>query len=148
MLMLSKGSNESISFPELGITIHLLRLHSGKATIGIDAGPDVQICQEQTGTNAVLTMADSTKQTATLPKELRHEIRNALHGVSVAIHLFREQMKVGLTDDADETFEVLKKSLQKLDQHELLSSPASDFHENIDCPENEDHLLAVEDEKF
>jgi len=124
MLMLSKRPKETLSFPEAGITIHFLRVHSGTVKLGVDAKPEIQIIHDQPETASATTNLDSDETVPLLPRELRHGIRNELHGISVGLHLLREQLKLGLAEDADETFQIIKKSLKTLDENEILKSPS------------------------
>ena len=123
MLMLSKRPKESLSFPEAGITIHFLRVHSGTVKLGVDADPKIQIVQDATDNADTPAPLETSGFVPELSKELRHGIRNELHGISVGLHLLREQLRMGLLEDADETFQMIKDSLKTLDESELLQSP-------------------------
>ena len=129
MLMLSKRPKESLSFPEAGITIHFLRVHSGTVRLGVEANPEIEIVQAKPDHASVKTSLETNLESRgfvpELPKELRHGIRNELHSISVGLHLLREQLRMGMSDEADETFQFIKESLKTLDENELLQSPST-----------------------
>ncbi len=131
MLVLSRRAQEKISFPQVGISIHFLRVRSGTAKVGIDAPRDVQIVRDEIDDDAALAARAMRKELLRLPRQERHAIRNELQTISVGIHLFREQMHLGLEVDAQETFESIMTSLRALDANEVLRRPVT---EKFDLP--------------
>nr|WP_286177587.1 response regulator [Rhodopirellula sp. JC639] len=63
------------------------------------------------------------RQIAQLPQETRHGIRNELHEITVGLHLYRELVRAGISDEADETFLALQESLKRLDANEAFRRP-------------------------
>ena len=123
MLVLSRRSKERLSLPDLGVTIHFLRIQAGSVKVGVDAPPQVRIMRDEV--SDVSKRADATrKQLLRLPREIRHGIRNELHAISVGLHLYQEQMKLGMTDDARETFDDIMASIRRLDENELFQRSA------------------------
>ena len=47
MLVLSRKPGESITFPELGIKIVVVRLSNGRATLGVEAPRDVGVSRTE-----------------------------------------------------------------------------------------------------
>ena len=51
-----------------------------------------------------------------VPREMRHEVRNSLNTIRLAVELFQRQMEAGLPDKAQATFLKLVHQLESLDQ--------------------------------
>ena len=47
MLVLSRGLNEKVVFPTLGITVDILRLAGSKVRLGIDAPREIPVMREE-----------------------------------------------------------------------------------------------------
>jgi len=122
MLVISRRSTDRISFPQIGITIHFIRVQGGSAKVGIDAPRDIQIVRDEITENPEAT-AKLREQWSRLPKEVRHEIRNELHAISVGVHLFKEQIKAGVEAESGETFAEIQAAIRRLDANEVLRRP-------------------------
>lgn len=119
MLVLSRRSKEKLSFPELGITVHFLRIQSGAVKVGVDAPPSIKIVRDEIAEAG--KQAEATRrQLLRLPREVRHDIRNELHSISIGLHLYQEQMRVGAAEDARETFEEITAAVRRLDENDVL----------------------------
>lgn len=123
MLVLTRRAKDKVSFPQVGITIHFLRVHSGQAKVGVDAPRDIAIIRDEVDNNQAAEFV--RRQLAMLPRDVRHGIRNELHEISVGLHLVRELVKAGLLDEAEETFGTLQAALQRLDENAVLRSPVT-----------------------
>ncbi|TWT34652.1 response regulator [Blastopirellula retiformator] len=118
MLVVTRHSKEKISFPQVGITIHFIRIHSGNVKIGVDAPRDIAIVRDE------IESDDSTaslirRQFLRLPREIRHGIRNELHEISIGLHLYRELQRAGHVDEAEEAFQCIQHSLKRLDENQV-----------------------------
>ncbi|MEQ8208465.1 MAG: response regulator [Lacipirellulaceae bacterium] len=119
MLVLSRRSKEKLSFPELGITVHFLRIQSGAVKVGVDAPPSIKIVRDEIAGSG--KQAEETRrQLLRLPREVRHDIRNELHSISIGLHLYQEQMRVGDAKDAQETFDEIMAAVRRLDENDVL----------------------------
>lgn len=125
VLVITRRSTDKISFPQVGITVHFIRVQGSSAKVGVDAPRDIAIVRDEAADDAA-AVAKLREQWLRLPKEVRHEIRNELHAVSVGIHLLREQNRSGLQEDADETFGMIQESIARIDNNEVLKRPAED----------------------
>lgn len=125
MLVITRKSTDRISFPQLGITIHFVRVQGNAAKIGIDAPRDIVIVRDEVEDDGSLIADKLRDQWRRLPKEVRHEIRNELHAISVGLHLYKQQNIAGLTADADETFVEIQNAIQRLDENNVLQSPST-----------------------
>ena len=119
MLVLSRRSKEKIALPDLGVTIHFLRIQAGSVKVGVDAPQTVRILRDELG-DAASRAAKAHEQLVRLPREVRHGIRNELHSMCVGLHLYQEQMKLGMTDDAEETFREIQAAIRRLDENKVL----------------------------
>ena len=122
MLVLTRRNKDKICFPQLGITVHFIRVHSGQVKVGVDAPRDVKILRDEIqGKEDAAKLMD--RQMSHLPKDVRHGIRNELHQVSVGLHLYKELMAASLMDEAGDVFEQIQDALGRLDQMQVLNSP-------------------------
>ncbi len=118
MLVVTRHSKEKISFPQVGITIHFIRVHSGNVKMGIDAPRDIAIVRDEIdGTETTASLV--RRQFLRLPKDIRHGIRNELHQVSVGLHLYRELIRAGHAQEAEEAFQAIQESLERLDENQV-----------------------------
>lgn len=120
MLVLSRRENEKVHLPDLGVTIQILGIKASNVRIGIDAPAEVRIVRDE------LIDGDAAPQSRRthvirLPASVRHALRNDLNSLSVALHLFRQEVAAGLHRDADETFDVLVEYLERLSNSDVLS---------------------------
>ena len=95
MLVLSRKPDEKIVFPNLGVTLTLLGVRGRVAKIGIEAPEDLPILRQE-----IADAEHDIAQEPYLPREVRHELRNRLHAIKLAVHLFQRQMEAGLVDQA------------------------------------------------
>ncbi len=123
MLFLSRRANQKFSFPEVDIEIHFTQVSSDTANIRIDAPMHLQIDHDEADDEAASTPEASLKELARLPSHVRHAIRNELQMISVGLHLFKEQIHLGLEDEANETFETVMTALRSLDANDVLQRP-------------------------
>ncbi len=143
MLVLSRRAKDKIHFPDVGITIHFIRVQSGTAKIGIDAPMQIKIVRDNVCPDAESRAKNVRGELLQLPREVRHAIRNELHAISVGTHLLNEQLRMGLEEDAQETFDTIQESLQRLDENRVLQrrEETSLMH-----PTEPGTVLVVEDE--
>ncbi|MEZ6047408.1 MAG: response regulator [Planctomycetaceae bacterium] len=145
MLILSRRSKEKISFPQLGITIHFIRIQSGTAKVGVDAPLQVEIIRDEIRPEKSVQTRSVRDELLELPKNVRHNIRNELHVISVGAHLLKEQLEMGMKEEALDTFQTIQESLKRLDDNKVLKKPevrSSKQDEKTGPPT----VLVVEDE--
>lgn len=125
MLVLTRRTKDKVSFPQVGITVHFIRVQSGQVKIGVDAPRDITILRDEVADgDSIAEMI--RRQIAHLPQETRHTIRNELQEITVGLHLYRELLRAGICDEAEETFTSLQESLKRLDSNEAFQRP--DWH--------------------
>jgi carbon storage regulator CsrA len=121
MLVLTRRSKDKIVFPQVGITIHFIRVQSGQVKVGVDAPRDIRVVREEINSTEQ-QLAISQQRLSRLPRDIRHGIRNELHQVSVGLHLYKELLSASLETEANEVFEDIQAALQRLDETEALNS--------------------------
>ena len=141
MLVLSRGRNDKVVFPNLGITVEILNIASNKVRVGIDAPPNVAVLRHElvaAGRPRSCCLAGSRPA----PK-LSHEIRNRLHAANLALHLSQKQLQAGLYPQAEKT---LQKALDEFAAvEERLATPRIAGAPPPSRPDFRGHALMVED---
>lgn len=114
MLVLTRRADQKIVFPNLGITLQVLRIRGNVVKIGIDAPPSVAVLRHEISEgDAAAPPAPESEADAV--RERRHAMRNRLNAVTVALHLYRKQLENGLANDAEATLQKLMEQLAALD---------------------------------
>ena len=139
MLVLTRRSKDKIFFPQLDVTIHFIRVQSGQVKVGVDAPREITILRDEIRDNAPATISEH--KLASLPKNVRHGIRNELHQISVGMHLYKELMSAGLKDEASEVFTSIQESISRVDASEALSAPEAPM-----TVPTSDSVVVVEDD--
>ena len=117
MLVLSRKEEQKILFPALGISLKILHIKGSTVRVGIDAPMEVRIVRDELVDGG--TIDDHVNR---LPHELRHAFRNELNAISIASHLFKQEMECGSFDDAALTFDKLVQRLERVIKSKLLAS--------------------------
>lgn len=137
MLVLSRGRNDKIVFPNLGITVEILNIASNKVRVGVDAPPSVTVLRhELAGEAGSAAQAESLNPT----RKLSHEIRNRLHAANLAMHLSQKLLQANRQADAERT-------LQKaLDEFAAVEERLTSRDQPAPAPvRTRGHALIVED---
>ncbi len=146
MLVLSRGPEDKIVFPNLGITVEILRVSGSRVRVGVDAPKDVRVLRHELADSlsAELQAADA----AHAEQLDSHHHRNQLNRASVAMELAAKQLNAGLQDRALTT---LRKAVAEFDRLDAgLAGPAEPTASDsakprallVDDDANEAELLA------
>jgi carbon storage regulator CsrA len=148
MLVLSRKEDQKVCFPSLGVTVQILRVRGSSVRLGVDAPTEVRIIRDELEDHGTGVPAQRS-QIFRLPREMRHELRNELNSLSIALHLFKQEIDAGLVQDADATFEKLVSKLTSVCENRALSregTSRSDTFESsaliVDDAANEREMLA------
>lgn len=114
MLVLSRRASDKICFPNLGISVEVLRINGNTVRLGIDAPDDVKVLRHEL-LNCWESEIGST-QTAGKWGELSHDLRNRLNTASLALHLMQKQIEAGLVNEAESTMQKALREFQALDK--------------------------------
>lgn len=141
MLVLSRRVDEELVFPNLDIRIKILRNVGSRVQLGIDAPEFIEVARGE--------RIDSWNASSPAVPGSRHQIRNCLNAVRLALELYDRQMNRGDVDAANKTFLRIVAQLRKADVEEAgpTSSPVSDTASGpkvlvVDDDANERQLLA------
>ena len=110
MLVVSRKKNQTIRFPNLGISVEVLRIAGNAVRIGVAAPCDVRILRGELPDNQEF---DDRPDAA---RNERHALRNRLNSVNLALHLLQKQLEAGRFDDAEETLDKALRTLTDLDR--------------------------------
>ena len=139
MLVLSRGPSEKIVFPNLGITVEVLRIQGNRVRVGINAPQNVAVLRQeldQARIDAALAERDGTGEGPSM-----HRQRNRLHTAQLALKLLQKQLEAGLTADSAKT---LQKALREFDSlDEEFSPPEAEV--KVDPVPGSRRVLLVED---
>jgi len=142
MLVLSRKKNQTIRFPNLGISVEILRLSGNTVRVGVDAPHDVRVLRGELEEESQDGGGEAKQQR----KTLRHELRNRLNSATLALHVLQKQLDAGRVEDAEATLTKALESFAQLDQ--LASQQSLDSSSNLDQRETvaqSRRALVVED---
>src|SRR5438045_3918509 len=94
MLVLTRRPEEKIVFPNLGVTVKILRVQGSAVRVGVEAPPDVRVLRNE--------LADPIAERAAVPR-LSHALRNRLNSVNLSLHLLQRQLGQGQFGAAEAT---------------------------------------------
>ena len=153
MLVLSRRVDQKVSFPGLGITVQILGVKGSNVKVGVDAPLEIRVIRDELAEpeqqKGEMPDASDKPEPKThiirLPREARHALRNQLNTLSIALHMFKQQIDAGYDDDAEDTFDRLVTYLEQLSQGEIDTSGNAAKEERESAPRPYRALL-VEDE--
>ena len=111
MLVLSRGRNDKVVFPHLGITVEILAIQGNKVRLGVDAPPEVVVLRHE------LLDSVRARPSEEPPVKLSHELRNRLNAATLALHLSQKQLHAGMHDEAESTLEKALTEFGSLERH-------------------------------
>lgn len=133
MLVLSRRVDEELLFPNLDIRIKILRNHGNRVQLGIEAPEFIEVARGE--------RIESWNSRPPSVSGSRHQIRNQLNAVRLALELYDRQMNRGDVDAANRTFLRIVGQLRRADQ-EHAAVPASAVHDKVCGP----RVLVVDDD--
>jgi carbon storage regulator CsrA len=99
MLVLSRGRNDKVVFPTLGITVEILRIEGRNVRLGIDAPKSVPIMRSEIADPLPEPAMETTSPTG----GLTHSMRNRLQKATVGLRMLQRLLDTGKADDAEPT---------------------------------------------
>ncbi len=117
MLVLSRHENEKVVFPNLGVSVEVLRV-AGKVTrLGIEAPAEIQILRGELADASAANdlFAKASPPGASLAKSVRHAIRNRLNVASLGLQVLQRRLESGDAEAAEATIAKIFNELSEID---------------------------------
>lgn len=121
MLVLSRKEDQTIVFPNLGITLEILRVKGNSVRVGVDAPKSVKIVRgellerdEESAPTGIFS--GLKKNLATLDLKTRHRLRNYLNEASLSVDVAQKKIATGGNADAEKFLSRAVVALNDLNQ--------------------------------
>jgi carbon storage regulator CsrA len=146
MLVLSRGRNDKVVFPTLGISVEILRVSGNKVRLGIDAPSEVPVHRHEVSERIEASGEQSETVKFPLSNEspaakLNHAMRNRLNTAALGLHLLHKNLEIGDLTDAEATIFKVFNELKAIET-ELEGPATKKSHEATDAHRR---ALVVED---
>jgi carbon storage regulator CsrA len=107
MLVLSRGRNDKVVFPTLGISVEILRVAGNKVRLGIEAPHEIPVhrheVSERMEANGEAETLRFPAPPESLSAKLNHATRNRLNAAALGLHLLHRKIEIGDLSDAEST---------------------------------------------
>lgn len=107
MLVLSRGRNDKVVFPTLGISVEILRVSGNKVRLGIEAPHEIPVhrheVSERMEANGEAETLRFPAPPESLAAKLNHATRNRLNAAALGLHLLHRKIETGDLSDAEST---------------------------------------------
>lgn len=145
MLVLSRRQNDKLVFPNLGITVEILKISGRSVRVGVKAPSGVRVFRQEILSELDRVLAE--KMAAGTAGESAHRLRNRLNKVGLGLHLLQKQYEMGRAADAERTLETILDEFRTLDEDlsaKAVAAPAVDARRAllVEDDANESELLA------
>lgn len=115
MLVLTRRGDQSIVFPELDVTVQILRVRGNVVKVGIDAPRDVTVLRKEVLDDPNTIVPRSRRET------LNHEIRGHVHQAKLAAALLSRKIELGMSSDVENELASMLRGLENISQ--IVSDP-------------------------
>lgn len=125
MLVLSRRANETIRFPQLGISVSIVSVKGNRVQVGVDAPPNIQVLRKELESAAVThsNAADSSSSQIANNQEphfgaakKQHDFKNRLNHATLGLHLAQRQLDAGQSEAAQKTLSIALARLMELEK--------------------------------
>jgi carbon storage regulator CsrA len=140
MLVLSRGNNDKIVFPTLGISVEILRIAGKKVRLGIAAPKEIPVHRHEIAKKT--QEAPCHDAPAREQPRLSHSVRNRLHTASLALHVLGRKLELEETTDAEAVIFRILNELKAIEGE--LEGDVTDFRPSR--PTSRYRALIVEDD--
>lgn len=140
MLVLSRGPQDKVVFPNLGITVEILRVDGNRVRVGVDAPKEVRVLRHELAES----FSNELQQEHVADREdSTHRFRNRLNTAHLALSLAEKQINAGMNDRALET---LQRAMSEFDQLDAVLKPAAPSQPAAKRAASKPRALLVEDD--
>jgi carbon storage regulator CsrA len=119
MLVLSRREHESVAFPNLGITVSVVRVAGKVVRLGIEAPKHVRILRHELAHTVdeppLQPPVEPRGAPLDLTRETRHAVRNRLNTASLGLQVLQMHLEQGSTDDSEALIFQLFNQLHEID---------------------------------
>ncbi|MEM6331067.1 MAG: response regulator [Planctomycetota bacterium] len=135
MLVLSRRQNDKVLFPNLGISVHILRVEGSKVRVGVEAPPEVKVLRHE-----VPEWSDSRGPRGSQPRNRQPgglrgvtprddaQLRRRLHSAAESLNALYRLCDQNLPKDAEKLIYSIFKHLRAIDETtgggDLLAGPS------------------------
>ncbi|MEM8947072.1 MAG: response regulator [Planctomycetota bacterium] len=141
MLVLSRGLNDKVVFPTLGITVDIFRIEGNKVRLGIEAPREIPVFRHEIVERMQLA-GEETTPTTPAASDLSHSIRNRLNTASLGLHVLHRKLEAGKTEDAEADIFSVFNELKAIEDEIQGRGPAEASQVQSECH----RTLVVEDD--
>lgn len=116
MLVLSRRENQRFCFPNLGISVSVLRTAGKVVRLGIDAPKEIRVVREEVMDSCEESQSPVQPMTGNsmTSKEERHEFRNRLNSATLGLQVLQQRLEQDDTDDLESLVYRIFENLQDL----------------------------------
>jgi carbon storage regulator CsrA len=134
MLVLSRRSDETITFPQLGISVTIVSVKGNRVQVGVQAPPAIQILRKELGAplSEGASMGVGAVGAISLrndPEKSNHEFKNKLNQATLGLQLAQRQLAAGQSVAADKTLEIALARLDDLEKSKSVEKATSSHAE-------------------
>ena len=149
MLVLSRGTNDRIVFPSLGISVEVLKVNGSRTSLGIDAPKDIQVIRHE----LLEDERDVFQGKAAKQSDAVHDVRNRVNRATLKLQLAARFFAAGETEKGLASMSKGMAELGEIDQGvESVQQPSKEMtlleaksSFSIDNPEARRVLLVDDD---
>lgn len=131
MLVLSRGRNDKVVFPTLGISVEILRVAGNKVRLGIEAPQEIPVHRHEVseriepGGEEIQTVKFPVRRKSAAA-QLNQAIRNRLNAAALGLHLLHRNIEIGDLRDSEATIFNIFNELKAIENE--LEQPAPSTH--------------------
>ncbi len=140
MLVLSRKEDQTIIFPNLGISIEVVRVVGNKVSLGVEAPKAIRVLRGELQPDADSACDDSVSVFQQLAQLIdivdpatRHELRNRLNTARLSVHVAQRQLVYGGSDKAQQSLVNAVEALYQLNEmfdSKLANQPLENFQQS------------------